>query len=1635
MDLRVLGPVEASVDEREVAIGAGKPRALLAMLALNEGSPVSAERLIDGLWGEEPPATAPKMVQVYVSQLRKALAGSGNGAEIVTRGRSYELRLGSGDLDVRRFERLVAEGAPRAALALWRGPPLDDVAGEPFAALEIRRLEELRLAAIELAIEHDLAAGRHHEVIGELEALVAEEPLRERLHAQRMLALYRCGRQADALDAYRQARTALVDAIGVEPGPELRRLHEAILRQDPALDLPAEEAIELPLELDAATPLVGREDELASLREHRRHAHGGAGRVVLIAGARGMGKTRLAAELADEVHRDGGAVRYASGAGSPDAAHTALQATAAARRPTLLVLDDVDQAPEEVRALLDELACGLAALPVLVLATAEDACALADLHADAVIRLGPLDLSGVATVARLYAREDAEVPVEQLAETSGGVPQRVHRAAAQWARADAARRLSVTAARAASERSGLRTTEDDLAGDMVELQAVHERSEARDRDAGVVACPFKGLASFDVEDADMFFGRERLVARMVARLAGAPLMAVVGPSGSGKSSALRAGLLAALRAGVLPGSEGWPLALLRPGEYPLRALEQATVGISPESRMILAVDQFEEVFTACRDEHERSAFVDALVARARDPRRRALVLVAIRADFYGRCAAYAELSTLLDANHVLVGPMRRDELRRAIELPAQRAALHVEPDLVDALIADVRDEPGALPLLSTTLLELWEQRDGRRMRMHAYEQAGGVRGAVARLAERAYERLDPDRRDVARRILLRLAGGGEGDAVVRRRVPLDELHGEGVAEVLDVLADDRLVTIGEGAVEVAHEALLREWPRLRGWLEEDVQGRRLHHQLRNAAREWDAGGRDPGELYRGARLASTLEWAADHDAELNAGERGFLGESRAASERSERRVRGVLASVAALLVLAVAAGVVALDQRGSARDEATAADAQRLGSRALVEEDFDRALLLARQGVALDDTVRTRGNLLAALLKGPAAVGVMRVAGDPLTTELSPDDRTLAVGTNSGEVRFFDTRARRHSATLRTTPARAPVFGLAYSPDGRRLAVAHGDIPGETLFYAQTFGLVVVVVDVRTRRTLLRVTLPRERPLGGVRFSPDGRTIDVTLFTSGYPVPGAATFTRFDAGTGRRVLGPVRVDHGGRFSPALQLRPASPVLITSDGRRMVVAEEREITVRDSATGAVRDRFGTGASDSFSTAYALSRDDRTLAIGSEDGSVRFLDLRSGRSRPASGRHAAAVTGARFTADGRWLVTTADDGTTIVWDVRKAAAGETLSGQSGSVFSPRLTRDGRTLYTASLNGTVFVWDLLGSRRLGRPFKIGAAGEPRSAVSADGRLIAIGQYDGAISIVDARTLRRREPFPVVRDGSISRIAFVPGSHLLVVGSNSGFLALVDADRGRVVRRLPGHRGFILTPGLSADGRLLVATGTDDDSVRLWSLPDGRQLGAPLRFPRMVYSAQLSPDGRWLAIGLIAQTDVPETLEIWDVRRRRRIVRARPAGGISHAQFSPDGRLLVVLSNRGTAQLWSTSTWKPVGHPFVGHAGALSGAAFSRDGRTLATGSVDGTVRLWDIPTQQAIGAPLPGLPNQQVSPSFMPDGTRLLATYGTGRAYLWDIGPDSLTRHACAVAGRQLTRAEWREFLPSRDYDPAC
>jgi len=1240
MQIRVLGPVEARADGRSLALGGSKQRAVLAMLGLEANRTVSADRLIEGLWGERAPASAAKMVQNYVWRLRTVL-GEGAGAEIVTRGRGYELRIDPDSVDVGRFERLLAEasraagnGAPtdaaREALALWRGPALADVADEPFAAPEIRRLEELRLEAAELAIDADLAAGHHQEVAAEIDALVAAQPLRERLHGQRMLALYRCGRQAEALEAYREARHTLVEEIGVEPSPQLQRLHDAILRQDSSLEVEAA-APELPRELDTVSspPLAGRDEELAWLRAHWQRTRRRAGALVTLVGAQGMGRTRLAAELAGEAHREGATVLYVAGTGAPEAALAAIGKAREPRRPTLLVVDDADRAGAEVRATLGALGDELRALPSLVLATGQEAPALARLRPSASRALEPLDGAAVREIALLYAPAGAaaEVPIETLLETSRGVARRVHEVASEWARREAARRVDAVAGRAAGGRMQARALEAELAGSVVALQSASERAEllAAPESEGPVVCPFKGLATFDVDDADYFFGREQLVAELVARLVGAPLLAIVGPSGSGKSSTLRAGLLPALAGGVLPGSEGWGRVLIRPGEQPMRELRAAASGLDGARRSVLAVDQFEEIFTVCRDQRERDAFVAALVRAAQDPDGRSVVVLAVRADFYARCAAHPELSRLLGANNVLVGPMSRDELRRAISRPAERVGLRVEADLEDALVADVEGQPGALPLLSTALLELWQQRRGRRLRLAAYMHTGGVQGAVARLAEDAFGRLEPSQREAARNVLLRLAGEGEDGTIVRRRVPLAELdaqRSDNAARVVDVLTERRLLTVSAGTVEVAHEALLREWPRLRGWLEEDAEGRRLHRHLIDAARDWDAGGRDPGELYRGARLSAALEWRAAHEGELNATERAFLAASRTASERAHRRLRMVLATVAALLVVAVIAGVVALDQRAKARDEATAADAQRLGAQALTVDTLDHSLLLARQAVALDDSLATRGNLLAALLRSPAAIGVTRADGRLLGVDVDPSGRAIAVGSNNGDLLVFDAATRR--LTARTHVADRPSQAVRYSPDGTRLIVASSD----------EGGAVVDLLDARTYRRIASHQVAAVEPLNNVTFSPDSRTVLASHVAGLRPGPEfpPGYLSRWDARTGRALGRPVRLTHEGAFG----------IWFTEGGSRLVTMSEweRETVIRDAQTLRPLRRLQAWG---MPFASAVTPDGRLAALGRDDGSVHLLDLRAGEIRTASGRHDAPVQHAVFTPGGRTLVT--------------------------------------------------------------------------------------------------------------------------------------------------------------------------------------------------------------------------------------------------------------------------------------------------------------------------------------------------------------------------------------------------------
>jgi WD40 repeat protein len=583
---------------------------------------------------------------------------------------------------------------------------------------------------------------------------------------------------------------------------------------------------------------------------------------------------------------------------------------------------------------------------------------------------------------------------------------------------------------------------------------------------------------------------------------------------------------------------------------------------------------------------------------------------------------------------------------------------------------------------------------------------------------------------------------------------------------------------------------------------------------------------------------------------------------------------------------------------------------------------------------------------------------------------------------------------------------------LAYSPDGRRLAVAHD----------RDSGNLVSLMDTRTRRLGPRLELyDYMREITGLHFA-GADSVDVVSIPVGPEAAPRTTIERFDARSGHRILGPLAVGHA-----------PSPVLATGN-RRVLTVTADALVIRDGLTLRPLRRFGIGASTAprAAGAFAVSPDDHTVAIGEADGVVRR----------ASGRHGGRVTAALFTPDGRSLVTASDDGDAILWDVRRRAATETLSGHASGIAALQLTPDGHTLFSAGLDGSMLVWDLAGTRRLGRPFEAGGSTRARAALSADGRRLAIGQQDGRVSIVDLRDPQRRRTFPVVPEGgAIGGIRFVPGGPLAVVTGSDGYTALVDTEKGRVVRTLrdPSLDPLVGTPGISADGRLLAvpqdAAGNLID-VGLWTLPEGRSLGAPLRVDHEIRDVQVSPDGRLLLVDLVVNAGLDGgAVEAWDVRSRRRVRRLHFARLPAFARFSPDGRRFAVGNRYGETRVYDAATFKPVTRVLSGGAGAIVDAAITRDGRMLATGSETGGVQLWDIPTGQALGAPLPGVPSHAVTPAFAPDGGHLVAAYDTGRAYLWDIRPASLAQHACEVAGRRLTRSEWTEFLPGRPYDPAC
>ncbi len=1452
----------------------------------------------------------------------------------------------------------------------------------------------------------------------------------------------------------------------------------------------------------------GRPPHRAAWRQARR----GPGRAVLLTGPEGAGKSRLAAEAAALAIRHGGWVGYGSAAADGRGVPDVIKAAESAPEPLLVVLDDLHLADQyelsAIAGLVDELQDRRA----LIVANLRDDAPprtrvtlermLGDAAAESHRRLGGLDREGIRAVAALYAEEAAAaVPIDAILQATGGLPQEVHRMASQWAQGEAARRLGEAAGRAAQGRTGLRAIEAELAGSVIDLQTVRERADLflgdadRQPDVAAETAPFKGLATFDVADAPYFFGRERLVAEMVARLAGSSFIGVVGPSGSGKSSAVRAGLAAALGAGALPGSDEWIRVVVRPGSRPSRELDRALYAALPErlrarlengedpleaarsaiagrGHLLVVVDQFEEVYTACRDQEERHRYVDSLVSACRH-RDGITLIVAVRADFYGRCASHPYLAELLGANHVLVGPMTAEEYRRAIELPARRAGLRIDGPLVDALVGEVLDEPGGLPLLSTALLELWQRRQGRAIRMEAYSQTGGVRGAVARLAEEAYGRLSGEQPGIARSILLRLAAG-EGEGAVRRRVPLAEFdaeRNEDVARVLEVLTEARLVTVSEGTVEVAHEALLREWPRLGQWLEEDRAGRRLHQHMIEAAKEWTGSGRDAGELYRGARLTSVLDWTTEHNLELNELEREFINESRAAGEReaerqrrTNRRLRGLLVGVALFLVIALVAGSAALIQRGraqkaaaEARDAAIAADARRLGAQALVQDKLDVALLLARQAVAMDDSVDTRSALLATLLKAPGAIRMLPGTGAQVSgLESSADHRVFVTEDQFGVLTAYDAKTLTGLRTVRgegfdfhwcfaVAPDGASLVGLTFPGDRQQLTIvdlSDGSMQNHPL--PADYGLVYPPC---------------------LAYAPDGRSFVLTGRVDGKP-----SLVRYTA-HGEQIGVPVRLRGIQKFGTLA-------VRYSPDGTRILLADDAGVLwVLDARTFEVRRKVRTDAS-----AWAVAADGRTVAFGREDGTLRLMDLQTGQVRTAQGRHTDAVTAVGFSPDGHTLVTAGEDHKVIVWDLARRSIREVLQGHAASVQGLAFDPSGDTAFTAGLDGGLIAWDLTGEHRLGRPFEIprGIHSIFSSAVSPDGSAIVLskegaegvlvgGAFDSPErrwstdpwSAAELRRIAEQDPYvddPAALDlegepemGWPLALAFSTDGRLLAESGEHPQVVILDAITGQVVRRWQASEyAWVNGVSFAPDGTLLTAN--DDGRVVWWDPTTGRLLRELRVLPRELdrdrwpggpKNVVLSPDGQHLAVTTYGEGESHETVRVllYEVDTGRRLWSASadlPSifGGAAVA-WSPDGtRIATGGLASGQLILRDAQTGQRLAEPAKASAESVYSVAFTGGGSMIVTAGSDGAVKLWDASSLKQVGSALsPG-----GGGAFVPEGGDSVIVQGawlngTPGWWVWDLDPRRWARQACLVANRTLTRSEWKAFLPGLPYDPAC
>ncbi len=1116
-------------------------------------------------------------------------------------------------------------------------------------------------------------------------------------------------------------------------------------------------------------------------------------------------------------------------------------------------------------------------------------------------------------------------------------------------------------------------------------------------------CPYPGLKAFEEADARFFFGRDSevdwLVERLTPNLADVlnenRFVSVIGASGSGKSSLVRAGLVPALKSGRsrngkgIPGSTNWPIILLRPGSEPLKSLADALLQndaakallVKPlefaddmledkrtlhgavgsvlhdtpaDSRFVIVVDQFEELFTQFdfrlaqrRDDTskrgldaQRQAFINNLLYATEVRGGRALVIITMRADFYSRCAGYTELCHVLGDGQDLVPPLHEDGLRAAIEQPAQLCGFELEDGLIDLLVQDMRQQPaGALPLLQHTLFLLWQQSQGARLRVNSYRQIGGIAGALETHANHVYqEELSDDRqRDVCRGIMLMLTTLGEGTEDTTRRIPRSLLgESESVEEVLLRLSSGRLITISETdppQIEVAHEALIRGWGELRRWLNADRESLRTLHQLLDAAANWDRHSRDGSYLYTGSRLLQAEEWLQFQSEAIESWPLAmeFVAQSREgeAKARSER------------------------EQLEQAAQEA---EKQRLADQAKAAE--------AVAAVEQDKTQRTRR-----LLGVVAGVAVLAVAAAVTALLFQREAREAAV---VAQVELTRAEWLSYAAQIRSVEREWDTGNALYAE--QHLASTREDFRG------WEFGH----LSYRLPRTLTG----HASSVYSLDFSPDGRRI----------VSGGSVYSvGFSPDGGRIVSGggddTVRVWEASTGAEVLTLtghaNSVMSVGFSPDGQRIVSGSiDATVRVWEASTGAEVLTL-TGHSNSV-LSVAFSADGQRIVSGGVDATVRVWEAFNGTQVLTLTGHSSSVYDVGFSPDGQRIVGGSVDGTVRVWEASTGEELLTLTGHSGSVLSVGFSPDGRQIVSGGHDDTVRVWEAnTGAQVL--TLTGHSSGVLSVGFSPDGQRIVSGGGGDIVRVWKAST--GEEVLTLTgHSSSVLSVGFSPDGHRIVSGGGDDIVRVWEARTGTQVLTLTEHCGSVLSVGFSPDGHRIVS-GSVDATVRVWEAISGAQVLTLAGHSNDVSSVAFSPDGQWIVSG-----SIDATVTVWEANTGTQVLSfTGHPGGVLSVAFSPDGHRIISGGHDDTVGVWEASTGEKV-KELTGHSSSVLSVAFSPDGRWIVSGGRDGTVRVWEASTGLEVFA-LTGHSSSVYSVGFSPDGQWIASGSVDATVRVWE------------------------------------